>query len=291
LGGNLTEELWNLLLEKEVIFGLPHLGLGNLLLVIELLELLLLEVLESLLFFQHLLAFQEPLGLALDLGLWQLESGPAEVHLVFAGLKLLFIHGDVCFVELAHLLDLIEVHHEALLIGVVFLDALPAEDRVVIGAVEVLHPVVVTFADQTLDALLVLEVDVSQNGVSLHDLIQDIEVEGQLVHRLDLLDQFATDGASDSEVVVEGVQTFSAEGVATVHQYPRDALAHVELQSAVVAVVQASGVVISLHHVLQGLLQLLVSFLAQDLVVLVSPLSESLDSSSAVGAESVLPGA
>ena len=86
--------------------------------------------------------------------------------------ELLDVVLDGLLLELAHLLDFVEVHHEALLVGVVFLDAFAAENGEVVGTVEVLYPAVVLVA-YFLGSLLVafglkawihglLEVQVSQ---------------------------------------------------------------------------------------------------------------------------------
>lgn len=105
--------------------------------------------------------------------------------------------------HLAHFFDFVEVDHETALVGVVLLDALATEDGQVIGAVKVLHALVVPLAHQAIHAFLVLEVDVPQYRVPLNQFIKDVEVQGKLVHCLDLLDQFATNWTTYPVVVVE----------------------------------------------------------------------------------------
>lgn len=117
----------------------------------------------------------------------------------------------------------------------VFLDALSAEDGEVVGAVEVLDTLVMSFAQQALDAFFVFEIDVSQDTIAFHNLIQDIEVQWKLVHAFDLLHQFSADGAPHSEVMVQALQALSAEGVSTVNEYPWDSLSNIELFCAIVA--------------------------------------------------------
>ena len=160
--------------------------------------------------------------------------------------------------HLPHLLDLVEVDDEASLIRVVFLDALAAEDSPVVTTVEVLHALVMLLAEEAVDTLLVLEVDVAQDGVPLYDLVQDVEVERQLVDRLDLLDELPANGASHAEIMVQILEAVGAEGVPTVDEDARDLLSDGELVAAEVTKVQPSRQVVSLddggHGLLTGLL-------------------------------------
>ena len=61
----------------------------------------------------------------------------------------------------SHLFNFIKVNHETPLIGMVFLDTFSAKHREMVGTVKVLHPLIVFVAEQTVYALLVLEVDIS----------------------------------------------------------------------------------------------------------------------------------
>jgi hypothetical protein len=168
---------------------------------------------------------------------------------------LLFIGLLVEPVHFSHLLDLVQVHDETPLVGVIFLDALSAEHRKVVGAIKVLDSLVVLVAQQAVDALLVLEVNVSQDAVALHDLVQDVEVERQFVHAFDLLNQLSANWAPDSIVVVQHREAFSAESVSAMNQNPGDSFSDVEFVSAIVAEVESPDLVVGLDqlHVLSCL--------------------------------------
>jgi hypothetical protein len=86
---------------------------------------------------------------------------------------------------------------------VVFLDTLSTKYGQVVRAVKVLNALFVFLTEQAVDALFVFKVDVSQDTVSLHDFIQNVEVQRQLVNTLYLLHQFATNRASYAVVVVQ----------------------------------------------------------------------------------------
>jgi len=109
-----------------------------------------------------------------------------------------------------------------------------------------LDPLVVLIAQQAVDTLLLLEVYISQNAVSLHDLIENIEIQGQLVHALDLFDQLTADRASHPEVMVQDRKALGAESVAAVNQDPGNALADIKLFCAIVAKVEDPDFVVGL---------------------------------------------
>lgn len=73
--------------------------------------------------------------------------------------------------HLAHLLNLVKIYDEASLLVVVLFDALSAKHRVVVGAVEVLHSLLVHIAKEAVDAFFVFKVNVSKDAISLHDFI------------------------------------------------------------------------------------------------------------------------
>ena len=181
--------------------------------------------------------------------LGNLQSYPAQVQLVLPGLQLALVELDILLVELPHLLDLVEVHHKAFFVGMVLLDALPTEHGLVVGAVEVLDPLVMAIASEALDALLIFKVNYPENGVPLCDFIENIEIEGQFVDTLNLLDQLPANGAPDPVVIVERLEALGAKCVAAVDQYPGYPLADVELVAAVVAEVESPGLVVGLDHV------------------------------------------
>ena len=119
-----------------------------------------------------------------------------------------------------------------------------------------LHSLVVLVAEQAFDAVLVLEVEVSEDGVSLNDLVQDVEVQREFVHALNLLDKLPANRAANSEVMVEHLEALGTERVPAVDKDARNSLAHVELLSAIVAVIKASRPIITLYYDL-GLLLVL----------------------------------
>ena len=53
--------------------------------------------------------------------------------------SLILVLGDVLLLKLSHSLDFIQVYYEALIVGVLDLDALSAENAQVIGAIKVLY--------------------------------------------------------------------------------------------------------------------------------------------------------
>jgi len=59
----------------------------------------------------------------------------------------------------------------------VFLDAFPTEDREMVRAVKVLDSLIMLVAQETVDALLVFEVNISQDTISLYNFIQNVEVQ------------------------------------------------------------------------------------------------------------------
>lgn len=125
-----------------------------------------------------------------------------------------------------------------------------------VRTVKVLNALVVFLTEQTVDAFLVLEVDVAQNRITLDNFIQDVEVQRKLVDGLDLLHQLMADGAPDTEVVVQASQTLRAEGVSAMDENARYLLADVEFVAAKVAEVKATGGVVSLNDLRHGLLAL-----------------------------------
>ena len=129
----------------------------------------------------------------------------------------------------------------------VLLDAFSTKDSQMIRAVKVLHPLVVLFAEEALDAVLVLEIQISKYAVPLHYLVQDIEIERQFIDTLDLLDEFPADRAPHPEVMMQYLQTLGAKSVPAVNQNAWNALADVERLAAVVAVIKSPGSIVSLN--------------------------------------------
>ena len=90
-------------------------------------------------------------------------------------------------------------------------------------------------AQQTVDALLVLKIDVSQDTVSFHDFVEDVKIQGQFIYALDLLHEFAANGTPHPKVVVESGKTLGTEGMPAVDEYARYLLTHIEFVAAEVA--------------------------------------------------------
>ena len=61
-----------------------------------------------------------------------------------------------------------------------------------------------------------VEVGLAQNGVLLHHLVQDVDVERQSFGALQLLDQLATNGAANAVLVVQLGDAVGAESMAAV---------------------------------------------------------------------------
>ena len=131
-------------------------------------------------------------------------------------------------------------------------DALAAEYGQVIRAVEVLDSLGMLLAQLLGEGVLVLvspgapglfevEVGLRENRVLLDDLIEDVDVEGEALRTLELLDEFAADGAPHPVVMVQVLNARGAKGVPAVHQDAGDTLSHVVAQPAELADVQASG--------------------------------------------------
>ena len=78
--------------------------------------------------------------------------------------------------HLPHFLDLVKIDHKASFIGVVFLDTLAAKDGEVIRTVEMLDALIVFFTEQAINALLVFEIDIAQNWITLDNFVKDVEV-------------------------------------------------------------------------------------------------------------------
>ena len=133
-----------------------------------------------------------------------LGSRKTDVGFVAPQVQLLLVRRYILLVHFPHLVNLIQVHHEALLVCVLVLDALSAKNGKMVRAVEVLHPLVVFLALQALEAFFTFEVDVSKNRIPLYDLVQDVEVKRQLIDSFDLLHQLPANRAAHSVVVAEG---------------------------------------------------------------------------------------
>eukprot|EP00354_Favella_ehrenbergii_P000891 CAMPEP_0170465598 /NCGR_PEP_ID=MMETSP0123-20130129/9887_1 /TAXON_ID=182087 /ORGANISM="Favella ehrenbergii, Strain Fehren 1" /LENGTH=151 /DNA_ID=CAMNT_0010731545 /DNA_START=1843 /DNA_END=2298 /DNA_ORIENTATION=+ len=91
-----------------------------------------------------------------------------------------------------------------------------------------------------------LEIDTREEGVLRDDLVEDVEVEGELVDGLDVLEKFAAHGAPDAPIAQKVAQTRGAEGMSAAYNDARNALAHIEFEPAEVAQVQATLLIVRL---------------------------------------------
>jgi len=164
---------------------------------------------------------------------------------------LILVLHDVLLLQGSHALDFVQVHNEALVIAVQQFNALATENGQVVGAVEVLHSLRVLLAKLLAETLVILifkaEGCLGKDGVFLHNFVQDVDVEGQTLCTFELLDQLAADGAAHAVLVVQLLNAVGAQGVAAVHQYARNALAHVVLEGAKLADVETTRLVVEVH--------------------------------------------
>ena len=115
-----------------------------------------------LLLHKHLLSsLKEPLGIANDLVSGNGLCDATLVGIVFSLLQLTFVHLLIHAMHFSHLLYLVEVDNETALISVVLLNTLPTEHSEMIGAVEVLHSLIMLVTQQAVDAIFILEVDIA----------------------------------------------------------------------------------------------------------------------------------
>lgn len=85
----------------------------------------------------------------------------------------------------------------------IFLDTFSAEHREMIRTIEVLDPLIMSFAKKTLDTILIFKIQLSKNVVSLYYLVQNIEIKWQSISWINLFYKFPTNRASDSLVMVQ----------------------------------------------------------------------------------------
>ena len=204
-------------------------------------------LLSLLLLLKNGLSLEEPLRIALNLGLRWIEGCIAHTSAILSNVQLLRILTHVLPMHLPHLFNLIQINDKAPLIGVVLLNALPAEDRLVVRAVEVLHSLVVFLAEEAIDAFFVLEIDISQDRISFDDFVKNVEVQRQLVDGFNILNQLTADGAPDPEIVVQVTEALSAESVTAVDKDTRYLFAYGELITAIVAKVETTSLVVALN--------------------------------------------
>ena len=105
---------------------------------------------------------------------------------VFSLGKLTLVEGVVLGLQFAHLLDLVEVHHEALLVGVVRLDALSTEYGPMLRTIEVHNAIIVRPTKLVGDGLrtFIVEIDCRKERVTLHNFIENVDIQRQSLWRL-----------------------------------------------------------------------------------------------------------
>lgn len=105
-------------------------------------------------------------------------------------------------------------------------DALATEDGAVIGAVEVLHAFGVRGAQLVLQCVFLVftraglfevEVGLREDGVALHYLVEDVDVQGKALGGLQLLHELAADRAAHAVVEVKRLNATRAKRVPAVH--------------------------------------------------------------------------
>lgn len=140
---------------------------------------------------------------------------------------LLLVRLEVEALELTHLLDLVEVDHEALVLGVLLGYAFAAEHAPMVRTVEVPHSLPMRHT-QLLWQHLSVKVHAAQESVSLHKLEKDRNVEWKALWRVEVLHELTTEGAPNARVAEEVCgETRGAKGVPAVHKDAWDASSNV----------------------------------------------------------------
>ena len=133
------------------------------------------------------------------------------------------------------------------------LDALTAEYGLMIRAIEMLHALGVLEAEfvghRILVLILKIEIAFCQLLVLLDDLVQDVDIQRQALRRVQVLYQLAAYWTANAILMMQLTNAVGAERVPTVHKDPGDALAHVVLEPAKLADVEATRLVIQCDDV------------------------------------------
>jgi hypothetical protein len=169
------------------------------------------------------------------------------------------IFGDVLLLQFPHSLNLVQIDDEACVVTVMQADALAAEYSEVVAAVEVLHSLRVLLAELLLERVLVLvgtrppgllevEVGLREDRIFFHHLVQNVDVQGESLGRLQLLNQLPADRAPHSVVVVKVLDAGGAQGMAAVDQDTGDTLTHVVLATTELADVEGTRTVVEIQN-------------------------------------------
>lgn len=134
-------------------------------------------------------------------------------------LQLVPIVGHILPLKLSHFLNFIEVNNKALLLRVLFFNAFPAKDCLVIGAIKVHHSLLVILAQFGFQqiTIIIVKIDIGKYGVSLNYFIENIDIQWKPLYRFEVLDEFSAERATNSEIVMKMAQTLSAESMPTMY--------------------------------------------------------------------------
>ena len=93
---------------------------------------------------EQLFSLDEPFRISVYFALSNLHIDHADSCVIFSLVKLLLVHLLVHPVHFPHLLNFVKVNNETPFIGMVLFDAFSAEHCQMIGAVKVLHSLIVS---------------------------------------------------------------------------------------------------------------------------------------------------
>ena len=106
--------------------------------------------------------------------------------------SLILILNHILLLKLPHPLNLIEINHEALLVSMIRLDTLPAENREMIRAIKMLDSLRMLLAKLITQSffILIIKVKISllKNRIFLNNLIKNVYVQRKSLCTFQLLD-------------------------------------------------------------------------------------------------------
>ena len=106
--------------------------------------------------------------------------------------SLILILNHILLLKLPHPLDFIEIHHEALLVSMIGLDTLPAENSEMVRAIKMLDSLWMLFTQLITQSffILIIKVKISllKNRIFLNNLIKDVYVQRKSLCTFQLLD-------------------------------------------------------------------------------------------------------
>ena len=118
---------------------------------------------KQLLFLSFLLLrspFHKPFWVTLYLIKRNILRHTAHISIIFSLFKLLFIGLLIQSMHFPHFLNFIKVHNKAPFVCMILFDTLPAKHSQMVGAVEMLNPLVMFVTQQTLYTIFVFKIDV-----------------------------------------------------------------------------------------------------------------------------------